>query len=165
MKNFTEKQRFTQWWIWMIIVTISSIALAGFVQQIILKKPFGDKPMSNTEVIVFVLFMAVFFCLFTIMKLITVIDRSGIKMHFVPFVKKEVKWEDVKSLSVVNYGFVGGWGIRFGSSYGTIYNVKGKMGLAIELTNGKKFLIGTQKPEEIQNVVDRYFNKKSKTIE
>ena len=164
MKNFTEKQRFTQWWIWMIIVTISSIALAGFVQQIILKKPFGDKPMSNAEVVVFVAFMVVFFYLFTIMKLITVIDRSGIKMQFVPFVKKQVKWEDVKSLSVVNYGFVGGWGIRFGSSYGTIYNVKGKMGLAIEFTNGKKLLVGTQKPDEIQNVIDRYFNNKSEAI-
>jgi hypothetical protein len=121
--------------------------------------------MSNTEVVVFVVFMAVFFCLFTIMKLITVIDRSGIKMQFVPFVKKQVKWEDVKSLSVVDYGFVGGWGIRFGSSYGTIYNVKGKMGLAIELKNDKKFLIGTQKPQEIQNIIDRYFNKKSEGIQ
>uniref|UniRef100_UPI00404B88B0 hypothetical protein n=1 Tax=Gelidibacter sp. TaxID=2018083 RepID=UPI00404B88B0 len=159
--NFTEKQKFTQWWVWMIVLAMSSIAVAGFVQQIILKKPFGDNPMSDTGVIVFVVFITLFFCLFVFMKLNTAIDRSGIKMHFVPFVKKDVKWEDVKSVRVVNYGFVGGWGIRFGSSYGTIYNVKGKMGLAIELKNDKKFLIGTQKPQEIQNVIDRYFNKTS----
>jgi hypothetical protein len=117
---------------------MSSIAVAGFVQQIILKKPFGDNPMSDFGVIIFAIFILVFVSFFFIMKLNTVIDRSGIKMHFVPLVKKQVKWEDVKSIRVVNYGFVGGWGIRFGSSYGTIYNVKGKMGLAIELKNGKK---------------------------
>lgn len=164
MMNFTEKQKFTQWWIWMIIVTMSAIALAGFVQQIILKRPFGDQPMSDLGIIIYSIIVTGFICFNYYMSLNTDINNNGIKMHFVPFVKKQVKWEEVKSLNVVNYGFVGGWGIRFGSSYGTIYNVKGKIGLAIELNNGKKFLIGTQKPEEMQQIVNRYF-KKLETIE
>lgn len=40
-------------------------------------------------------------------------------------------------------------GIRFGSKYGTAYNMKGNYGLAIKLKNGQKFLIGTQKVEEL----------------
>lgn len=163
--NFTEKQKFTQWWVWVILIGIAAIAIIGIVKQLIFKEPFGDKPMSDLGLVLFAVLVFVFVSFFIIMRLDTVIDRSGIKMHFVPLVKKEVKWEDVKSLSVVNYGFVGGWGIRFGSSYGTIYNVKGKMGLAIELKNDKKFLIGTQKPEEIQKIIDRYFNKKSEEIQ
>lgn len=67
--------------------------------------------------------------------------------------RKSVEWEDVKQAKVVDYGFVGGWGIRFGTEYGTVYNIKGKKGLAIELNNGKKFLIGTQKEEELNEVL------------
>ena len=159
--NFTENQKFKQWWVWVILIGIAAISIIGIVRQLIFKEPIGDKPMSDLGLILFAIFVFVFVSFFIIMRLDTVIDRSGIIMHFVPFVKNKVKWEDVKSLSVVNYGFVGGWGIRFGSSYGTIYNVKGKMGLAIELKNDKKFLIGTQRPQEIQNIIDRYFNKKS----
>lgn len=165
MINFTEKQRFTQWWVWMILISIATPIIIGVFKQLILRQPFGGKPMSDLGLILFAILVFVFVSFFIIMRLDTVIDSSGIKMYFVPLVKREVKWEDVKSLSVVNYGFVGGWGIRFGSSYGTIYNVKGKMGIAIELRNGKKFLIGTQKPEEIQRIIDRYFNKKSEEIQ
>ena len=43
----------------------------------------------------------------------------------------------LKSAKIVNYGFVG-YGIRLGSQYGTIYNVNGNKGFAIELSNGKK---------------------------
>ena len=54
----------------------------------------------------------------------------------------------------MNYGFVG-YGIRLGSKYGTVYNMKGNRGLAIELNNGKKFVIGTQKEMELKNVVEK----------
>ena len=74
-------------------------------------------------------------------------------MQFVPFIKKHVDWNEVKSIKVIDYGFVGGWGIRLGTTFGTVYNIKGKMGLAIELINGKKFLIGTQKAEELQIIL------------
>ncbi|WP_282032750.1 hypothetical protein [Aequorivita sinensis] len=74
-------------------------------------------------------------------------------MRFFPFVKKKVNWKDVKSAEVVNYGFVGGWGIRLGTKYGTVYNIKGNRGLAIELLNGKKFLTGTQKETELREIL------------
>ena len=44
---------------------------------------------------------------------------------------------------------MGGWGIRLWTKYGTVFNIKGKKGLAIELYSGKKFLIGTQKEIEL----------------
>ncbi len=43
-------------------------------------------------------------------------------------------------------------GIRYGPK-GTAYNVSGKIGLQLELKNGKKILIGTRKPEEIENLL------------
>lgn len=65
--------------------------------------------------------------------------------------------KDIKSAKVVNYGFVGGWGIRLWTAYGTVYNIKGNKGLAIELFNGEKFLIGTQKENELKIIVEKTF--------
>lgn len=76
-------------------------------------------------------------------------------MSFFPFVKKTTKWTDMKKAEVINYGFVGGWGIRLRTKYGTVYNIKGNKGLAIELLNGKKYLIGTQKETEMYEIVKK----------
>ncbi len=40
------------------------------------------------------------------------------------------------------------------------YNVKGKMGLQLVLKNGKKNLIGTQKAEELKQILVERENKK-----
>ncbi|MCO4822597.1 MAG: hypothetical protein KC469_11050 [Flavobacteriaceae bacterium] len=76
-------------------------------------------------------------------------------MDFFPFVKKRVHWKEIKSAEIVNYGFVGGWGIRLWTKYGTVYNTKGNTGLAVVLLNGKKFLIGTQKASELNKLVKK----------
>lgn len=91
------------------------------------------------------------------MRLETKIDEKGIYMSYFPFVRKNISWDEIAEAQVVCYGFVGGWGIRFWTKYGTLYNVKGNMGLAIQLKNNKKMCIGTQQPTEMQKIVARYF--------
>ena len=152
--QFKEKQKFTQWWIWLILIGLGSIAVYGVVQQIFFGIEFGSKPMSNIGIIIFAFCVLGFIYFFWYMKLITKINDNGIKMQFVPFVKKEIKWNELKSAKIVNYGFVG-YGIRLGSKYGTIYNTNGNIGLAVELNNGKKFVIGTQKKTELKNIVEK----------
>mgnify|MGYP001074043364 FL=1 len=149
-----EKQKFTQWWIWLILIGLGAIAVYGFIQQIVFGVEFGNKPMSNVGIIIFTLFVFGFIYFNWYMTLITEITNGGIKMRFVPFVKKEIQWSELKSAKIVDYGFVG-YGIRLGSKYGTVYNMNGKKGLAIELNNGKKFVIGTQKEMELKNVVGK----------
>ena len=73
------------------------------------------------------------------MQLKTTVDRNGIEMRFVPFIYKKITWNEIESAEVLNYGFVGGWGIRLWTKYGTVYNIKGNKGLAIKLKNGKQF--------------------------
>ena len=63
----------------------------------------------------------------------------------------------------VHYGFVGGWGIRFFTAYGTVYNMRGTKGLAINLEKGKKFLIGTQKPDLLNQFIQTHFSEKIHT--
>ena len=123
--EFKEKQKFTQWWIWLILIGLGAIAVYGFIQQIVFGVEFGNKPMSNVGIIIFTLFVFGFIYFNWYMTLITEITNGGIKMRFVPFVKKEIQWSELKSAKIVDYGFVG-YGIRLGSKYGTVYNMNGK---------------------------------------
>lgn len=148
--KFTEIQRFTQWWIWILLIGISFIFVYGIYQQIIIGIAFGDKPMSNGGLITVSIGYFLFVTFFLSQKLITTIDREGIEYCYFSFVNERLKWNEIKKIEVVKYGFVG-WGIRLRSEYGTIYNMKGNNGIAIELHNGKKLLIGTQRPDEVND--------------
>lgn len=143
---FKEEQKFTQWWLWLVLLVSFVFPLGIILKEIYDGASLNILFISTPIPVVILLFLS--------MNLKTEISDSIIKMSYFPFlVKKNVKWEEVKTAKVVNYGFVGGWGIRLWTKYGTVYNVRGNKGLAIELNDGKKFLIGTQKPEELQKVI------------
>ena len=152
--EFQEEQKFTQWWLWLILIGVGMIPVFGIYKQLIIGEKFGDKPISDNGLIVFTLFTFGILALFWFMRLKTKIDENEIQMNFFPFVKKKIKWNEIKSARIVKYGFVG-YGIRLGSEYGTVYNTKGNKGLAIELKTGKKFVIGTQKSTELNKIVEK----------
>ncbi|HKO77675.1 MAG TPA: hypothetical protein VJU52_10675 [Flavobacterium sp.] len=151
--EFKEKQKFTQWWLWLFLIGLGFFQAYGLFKQLIIGEDFGDKPMSDIGLIMFAILPFGIIFLFWYMKLETVIDQKEIRIKFSPLVKKTFKWEDVKSATVLNYKFVG-YGIRLFTSYGTVYNTKGNTGLAIELKNGKKILIGTQKGDELAQIIE-----------
>jgi len=153
MNEFIEEQKFTQWWLRLLLISIAILPIVGIYKQLILGEEFGNKPISNQGIIVFSIFVFVIIALFLVIKLQTSINRNGIQIKFYPFVTRNMKWKDIEKLSVVNYGFVGGWGIRISKKYGTVYNVKGNIGLSLKLKNGKKILIGTQHEKLIEKVV------------
>jgi hypothetical protein len=153
--EFTEEQKFTQWWIWLILIPIGILPIIGTYKQIILGEPFGDNPMSDEGIILFAGFIFSMLGLFLLMKLTTKIDQDKIEIQFFPFTKRTTQWNEIKKLEVINYGFVGGWGIRLWTKYGTVYNTKGNKGLAIELLDGRKYLVGTQKQSELTEIVKK----------
>lgn len=132
---FKETQKFSQWWLWILLLALGALFLY-----------MGPANLGA-------LILLVISLLFLSMRLITKVDEEGIKFRFFPFVNRKYKWDAIATAQIVDYGFVGGWGIRLFTSYGTIYNVKGSKGLAVELKDGKKFCLGTQKPEELQSVL------------
>lgn len=147
--KFKEEQKFTQWWIWILLIVVTIYG----VYNKLMHGEFDTDPASNTGPILSLIVIFGILALFGMIYLKTEIDEEEIRMNFFPFVKKRVSWKEIKSAKVVNYGFVGGWGVRLWTIYGTVYNIKGNKGLAVELTNGKKFLIGTQKADELNKMV------------
>lgn len=157
---YKEVQRFTQWWLWLILLSIATIPFLGIYQQIILDQPFGDQPMSDGGLVTFAILTLLLLLFFAFIRLTTTITAKEIQINFSPFVNKSIKWEAIEKVEVLDYGFVGGWGIRLFTSYGTVYNIRGRKGLAITLKNGKKILVGTQQPQALSNAVHKIAFKK-----
>lgn len=148
-KTFEEYQRFNQWWVWTILIGVALMPLIAIGSQTFTGKPFGDKPLSNTNLFIVFISLSLLAFLMSRIQLQTKISSQSIHFYFMPFVKKTIPWATVATAKVVNYGFVGGWGIRLWTSYGTVYNIRGCFWLALTLKNGKKILIGTQKEKDL----------------
>lgn len=144
---FTEKQRFNQWWLWLLLAVSSATPII-----IIFKEYSNNTVSSNNLWALIIIFLAII--LFAVLRMKTTITQQNIQLTYFPFVWKTINLADIEAMKVINYGFVGGWGIRLWTSYGTVYNVRGNKGLHIKLKNGKQLVIGTQKPQELENLVE-----------
>ncbi len=158
-KVFEENQKFAGWMYWLFAIPFALFVLFAIDKQLIKGEPLGNEPLSDTGLIILLIFIVALKALFYFIMIKVKIDQSEIHFQFFPFVNKRIKWEDVKKAGVVKYDFVGGWGIRLFTKYGTVYNVKGNEGLAVELKSGKKLLIGTQKREELSAFLEKNFSK------
>ncbi len=45
--KFREEQGFRQWWIWLILGLVVAVQWWGFIQQIVLGQPWGNKPAPD----------------------------------------------------------------------------------------------------------------------
>lgn len=150
--RFDEEQKFDQKWLWTLLIVVSIVILA--VQFSVFFSSSVEASGFGFYFSLFNVFLVIgLIGLFAVMKLKTSIDKEKISMEFFPFVKKEVAWRDIRKAEVLDYGFVGGWGIRLWTKYGTVYNTKGSKGLFIQLKDDKKFLIGTQRPDEMAGFI------------
>ena len=157
MISFSEVQRFKQWWLWLIIAAtlIVPVAITFYNGQ---KQPSGH--LLN-DILIGAIGPVFIILLFLIIRLKTRIDASGIYYRFIPvhFQVLVIDWESVEKAYVRQYSPLldyGGWGIRIGlGGKGKAYNIAGNMGLQIELKTGKKILIGTQRPEEITQLLNQ----------
>jgi hypothetical protein len=162
---YKEEQKFSQWWIWLILLAVSGVWIWQLVQQIFMGIPFGDNPAPDFVVILTGIFPVLVIILFRFLTLETTIDETGIYYRFRPFQRKPkvIKPGDIARYEVKKYNPIfdyGGWGIRLGSfRKGTAYNVSGNMGVLFEFKNGKKFMLGTQNPEAIRSALNKLINK------
>ena len=150
MTEFKETQRFTQWWLWIVLAgSWGSMIYAFWVAA-------SFDTVSLLSFSVFALGLPI---LFWQMRLMTRITDEGIYVRFIPFHFKEkfFPWDSIESAQVRTYSPLmeyGGWGIKYGfNGQGKVFNVAGDQGLQLVFKSGEKLLIGTQKPTEIQAFV------------
>lgn len=158
---FTERQKFKQWWLWLILIGINALFLFGVFKQVNGGQQFGDKPMSDTGLLITTGLTILLTFLFINCRLDTIIKKDGIYVRFFPFhIKfKYYTWDTLTKSYVRQYSAIteyGGWGLRLGLfGKGTAYNVSGDKGIQLEFTNNKKLLIGTNKADELTAVLKK----------
>jgi hypothetical protein len=47
LSRFREERRFRQWWLWLLVGLVAALQWWGFLQQIILGQPWGDRPAPD----------------------------------------------------------------------------------------------------------------------
>ena len=152
---FHERQRFNQWWFLLIFISINSLFIAGCIIQLGMGKPWGDKPMSDTMLIIFTIFSILFSVSFFFIRLDTVIDNGGVYERMFPLQLKFkfAPWNNILNARVKKIRF-SGWGIRYDGGE-VMYTISGKYVLELTLNNNKKISIGTQKPDELMKFLDK----------
>jgi len=152
--TFTETQTFAPWALWLMRICYLGFALVFFFlyAQGIFK--------SLWVPLLIVVISAPLFLLLEFAKLKTRIGQKGISLSFKPLTKKSYAWTDIQSAELIDYGFVGGWGIRMTLKYGTVYNTQGQEGVLLTFKTGKKVVIGTQRKAALQKALDTYLKPK-----
>jgi hypothetical protein len=153
---FDESQGFNQWWIWAIILGAMGVSLYASMETIQMGESLFN--WTNFSVIIPVFIIP---ALFYFLKLKTKVEENGIYVRFIPFHLKEIfiSWDQLDECYIRTYsplGEYGGWGIKYGlGGAGKVYNVSGNQGLQLVFKDGSRLLIGTQKPQELQEVIKK----------
>lgn len=160
---FSEEQRYNQWWLWVIMLLALFAVLVPFLygiySQEVLKKPFGDNPMSTAGLIVtgsfsvFIMIVAVL--ILYKLRLKIKITNEAFWFSYPPIINKwkKIVPEEIDKFAIRIYSAnreFGGHGMKKRRKYGMSYTVSGNIGLQLYLKNGKKLLLGTQKKQAIE---------------
>ena len=161
MKVFEERQFINRWWLLMFILAIAVIIVGTAYYS-------TRGAEEDTAVVASVISLAIALPIvwgLLYLRLETRIDKEGITAYFKPFsfTKKYFSWSDIKECYIRKYSPVrefGGWGLRGLGQNWKAYNVYGNKGIQIVTRDGRRFLIGTQRPEAAQQIIDRYYQTK-----
>ncbi len=160
MKVFVEEQRFNQWWLYVILaIPLFTLVLPYIVN---VDRFVNSDKESLISVFISLIILLIVVILILLIRLKTKIDENGIHYQFYPinFNEKFIPWSDISKCYIRKYRPLteyGGWGYKrspFGR--GRVLNIKGNMGIQLKFNNGKKLLLGTQKPNEVEKVLLTY---------
>ncbi len=155
---FEEKQRFTQWWLWLIIslaaIAGMSTVAVGLWTQLVQGKPWGDKPMDDQTLVIFSVLMVTAMCVLLLIffnaMLEVVVDKNSVSYRYFPQMRqwRRLERESIQRIEAVDM-FLRGYGLKRDLSGNRSVAVKGTKAVKVILLDGKELIIGTQKPTEL----------------
>ena len=146
---FKEKQKFTQKWLWLILIILPLLITISPID-------LSSDPKLSCLIILMSLSPMI---LFYFIELRVMLSNKGLQYQFFPFHLKSytIKLDEITSFEELTYSPIkdyGGWGIRYGFK-GKAYNVSGNKGVKIYLKNGKNILFGSKKSNELALVLEQ----------
>ena len=161
--HYREVQRFGQPWIWGLLALIVAAAWYSAYSQLFLKKPVGTHPAPDVLMaVIWAVFGIGFPVFFWVLRLVTEVREDGLYVRFIPFHRRFIKvtGADMVRIEACTYRPLkdyGGWGIRCGPK-GKAYTIKGEQGVALEMRDGRKLMIGSQRARALEEALRSRFS-------
>ncbi len=156
LPRFREEQRFRQPWLWLLILFLVALQWWGFVQQIVMGQPWGNRPAPDWMMVPLWLVFGIGLPLFFLyLRLIVTVTDESIDIHFRPLTRRTIPMADVTHVEARTYAPLreyGGWGIR-GLGSNRAYNVSGDCGVELTLVDSRKVMIGSQRADELAQAI------------
>jgi len=146
---FREVQRFRQWWLWLLIAPGPVVIWYRAFRHLVFES--NPRP-SGLQIVSWLVGGVALPALLYSIRLVTEVRGDGLYLRFFPFHSSFLRFpvNGIRSCEAITYspiGEYGGWGIRYGWN-GKAYNVSGNQGIQLELVEGRRILIGSQRPPE-----------------
>ena len=169
---FHEEQRFTRWWLGLILGSALLAIVIPLVNELSAHS-WDTNSEDFSRLILYgsvaVLFIVAVLIVLVLSRLKTKITYDGIFITFPPLKRKSyrIKVQEIERFEIRKYRAkreYGGYGFRSRRTFGQSYTISGNVGLQLYLKNGKKLLIGTQKKQAIEYAMIKLFGGEKKAV-
>ncbi len=106
----------------------------------------------NWASVIVLLILASALMLFATLK--TRLSEDWLEIRFgIGIIHKKIFLKDIQSAEAIQYPWYYGWGLRYSFRGEWIYSVSGLKAVKVETKTGEKYILGTDKPEELASAV------------
>lgn len=148
--HFREVQEFPRWPILLpTLLVLGAFALAAMSGRL------QESPGALIVFAVVILLISLFTGFLLRLRLVTEVRSDGIHVRLWPFTQRRIAPGEIAAVWACTYRPLleyGGWGIRYGWR-GMAYNARGNRGVQLVLDSGKRLLLGSQQPEELDAAI------------
>lgn len=162
MVVYREEQNF-DWRVYVFVVASEVLVWLGLIwfhQQPV--QPAGGHRLGLVELSVVAGVGLVLPALLVVglLRMTTEVGPTDLRVWFgwIPTYRRVIPLGTIQRVEVVSYRPLidyGGWGIRQGRDGIRVLNARGNRGVRIDLTDGTRFLIGSQHPEDLARALER----------
>lgn len=149
--TFEERQRMRQPWLLSLVAVIVVGSWAVLVDSLL--DDDSGSPLWGAALVVLLFGMWLPWVMWSL-ELRTVVDPAGLDVRFhIGIGGHHFPMSDMASVRAVTYRPIrdfGGWGVRWGWHRSRAYNVSGDRGVEVIDTDGRRWVIGSQRADELE---------------
>jgi hypothetical protein len=132
--------------------------LGLLIWQVILGHTWGKRPMSNSDVVGWTVFLWLIYALLITVKLVTEVRRGELIVALRGLWRlRRVPLDSIQSVETITYDIdrdYGGYGIR-SSREGKAHLAAGARGVRVTLDGGETLVVGSDRPKELAAALRR----------
>lgn len=153
---FYEVQSIRQPRVWALVAILPAGFTLLLIWQVLLGHPAGPRPLPNSSVIGWTIFLWLVWLRLITIRLATRVDPGKVSVSLRGLWKvRRIALAEVSGAEVVTYQPVedyGGYGIRL-TKRGRAYIASGDRGVRLTFAKGGRVLIGSQEPEKLAQAI------------